>query len=162
MILVKMSSLAKATIHKCLPKARYSSVFSLGFSFLIISLVCCSCSSTKEIPLKSLHEYLVHDTIVLHNIQYDSFYVASNHYIDRSKDTILIKDKQIEYRYRLLRDTIFVKQIEIKHDSIPYKVRITEVKQVKYIPPWVKPLAFIGAISLLVLLIYIFTKLKRF
>lgn len=125
-------------------------------------LVCSSCGSTKVILLKSIHEFQVHDTIVLHNIQYDSIYVASNHYIDRSKDTILIKDKQIEYRYRLLRDTIFVKQIEIKHDSIPYEVRITEVKQIKYIPPWVKPLAFIGAIILLVLLIYLFTKLKRF
>lgn len=135
MIFVQMSSLAKAIIHKCLPKARYSSVFSLGFSFLIFGLVCSSCGGTKVIPLRSLHEFQVHDTIVLHNIQYDSIYVASDHYIDRSKDTILIKDKQIEYRYRLLRDTIFVKQIEIKHDSIPYEVRITEVKQVKYIPP---------------------------
>ena len=99
MIFVQMSNLAKAIIHKCLPKARHSSVFSLGFSFLIFGLVCSSCGGTKVIPLRSLHEFQVHDTIVLHNIQYDSIYVASDHYVDRSEDTILIKDKQIEYRY---------------------------------------------------------------
>ena len=62
----------------------------------------------------------------------------------------------------MLRDTIERIKFEVRHDSIPYEVRITVVKQVKYIPPWVKPLAFIGAIILLVLLIYLFTKLKRF
>lgn len=46
--------------------------------------------------------------------------------VDRSKDTIYIKDVSVEYRYKLLKDTIRVVQL----DSIPYKVTVTEIKEV--------------------------------
>lgn len=41
-------------------------------------------------------------------------------------DTLYIKDVSIEYRYKMLRDTIYKTQV----DSIPYKVTITEVKEI--------------------------------
>lgn len=41
-----------------------------------------------------------------------------------------VKDKLIEYRFRLIRDTIRIAKI----DSIPYEVEITEVKET-YKPP---------------------------
>lgn len=102
MILVKMSSLAKATIHKYLPKARYSSVFSLGFSFLIFlfltSALLTGCGSTNHIQTEIVRD-IQKDTIYVSNIQYDSIYVLQNKYTDRSKDTLLIKETNIEYRY---------------------------------------------------------------
>ena len=103
-------------------------------------------------------EHIQKDTIYLSNIQYDSIYVLQDKYTDRSKDTLLIKETNIEFRYKLLKDTIRI----VQRDSIPYEVRITEVKEVNYIPPWIKPLALIGIITILILLIYTFTKLKRF
>ena len=39
---------------------------------------------------------------------------------------MFIKDKSIEYRYKLLQDTIRV----VERDSIPYEVTITEVKEI--------------------------------
>lgn len=169
MIFVQMSSLAKAIIHKCLPKARYSNVFSLGFSvlsfLLFTSALITGCGSSKHIqtiPVETIKEIYLHDTLVVRDIQYDSTYVSHDLLTDRSRDTLLIRETNTIYKYKMLRDTIERIKLEVRHDSIPHEVRITEVKQVKYIPPWIKPLALIGIISLLALLIYIFTKLKHF
>lgn len=41
-------------------------------------------------------------------------------------DTLYIKDVSIEYRYKMLRDTIYKTQV----DSIPYQVTVTEVKEI--------------------------------
>ena len=105
-------------------------------------LVCCSCGSTKVVT--QTVEHVRKDTVYLSNIQYDSIYVYQDHISEHhlgtlppvnSKgeylntpmrtDTLCIKDKSIEYRYKLLRDTIRV----VQRDSIPYEVTITEVKE---------------------------------
>ena len=160
MIFVKISSLAKAILHKCHLKVRYSfsavamkaspfgmpsaSVFYSGFLFLIICLVCCSCGSNKVVPLETIRDHQVHDTIVLHNIQYDSVYIYKEMDKDYrrdlhkpltinpqpSVDTILIRQHDVEYRYKLLRDTIERIKLEVRHDSIPYEVRIETIKEV--------------------------------
>ena len=41
-------------------------------------------------------------------------------------DTLYIKDVSIEYRYKMLRDTIYKTQV----DSIPYQVTVTEIKEI--------------------------------
>lgn len=87
-------------------------------------LACCSCSSTKQAT--QLVEHSSTDTIYLSNLQYDSIYIYNDHFTDRSSDTLLIRCNTIEYRYRLLRDTI-----RLTHrDSIPYEVTVTEVKEI--------------------------------
>lgn len=148
-------------------------LFSAGFLAMsvveglvwILALLLTSCSSIRRveaIPIETINEVLKTDTIYINNVQYDSIYVSQDKFIDRTKDTLLIRQHDVEYRYKLLRDTIYKTKIEILRDSIPYEVRITEIKEVKHIPPWIKPFALIGTITVLVLLIYIFTKLKRF
>lgn len=93
--------------------------------FIIVScLVCCSCSSTKQVT--QLVEHVSKDTVYLSNVQYDSIYIFQDKYVDRSSDTLYIKDKSIEYRYKLLRDTVRV----VQRDSIPYEVTVTEVKEI--------------------------------
>ena len=106
-------------------------------------LVCCSCGSTKVVT--QAVEHVRKDTVYLSNIQYDSIYVYQDHISEHhlgtlppvnSKgeflntpmrtDTLYIKDKSIEYRYKLLRDTIRV----VQRDSIPYQVTVTETKEI--------------------------------
>ena len=73
-------------------------LFLAGFSFLIF----CSCSSTKQVhtvPVENLH----HDTLYINKEKFDSIYIDNTHLIDRGGDTVYIKEKQIEYRFRLLR-----------------------------------------------------------
>ena len=106
-------------------------------------LVCCSCGSTKVVT--QTVEHVRKDTVYLSNIQYDSIYIyqdhVSEHHIGKMEpvtnlekdilipirtDTLYIKDKSIEYRYKMLRDTIYKTQV----DSIPYQVTITETKEI--------------------------------
>lgn len=156
-ILVRMSSPSGDPHKHSSTKATNWSAFLLGFSFLIF----CSCSTTKTLPVETIKKVTKTDTLYINNVQYDSIYISQDKYTDRSRDTILIKETNTEYRYKLLRDTIERVKIEVIRDSIPYEIRITEIKQVKHIP-WIKPLAVVGIITILVQLIYIFTKLKRF
>lgn len=66
------------------------------------------------------------DTVYLSNHQYDSIYVSRDRMLERTQDTLVIRDVSVEYRYKLLRDTIF----KTRTDSIPYEVTITEVKEI--------------------------------
>ena len=112
-------------------------------------LVCCSCGSTKVVT-QTVRDVTV-DTVYLSNIQYDSIYIyqdhVSEHHIGKMEpvtnlekdilipirtDTLYIKDKSIEYRYKMLRDTIYKTQV----DSIPYQVTITEVKEIQRPLTW--------------------------
>lgn len=93
-------------------------VFVTVIILSITLLVCCSCSSTKEV-IQLVRDVRV-DTVYLSNVQYDSIYIRQDRIIDRSRDTLYIKDKSIEYRYRMLRDTIRI----VERDSIPYEVTI--------------------------------------
>ena len=94
------------------------------FIILFILLVCCSCN-TPRIATQIVRESSV-DTVYLSNIKYDSIYLYQDKYVDRTRDTLYIKDKSIEYRYKLLRDTVRI----IQRDSIPYEVTIVETKEI--------------------------------
>lgn len=130
MMFIKISNLIKAIPQIIVPKATNWSAFLLGFSFLIICLACCSCGSTKVVPIETIRDHQVHDTLYINNVQYDSIYISQDKFIDRTKDTILIRQHDVEYRYKLLRDTIERIKLVVHHDSIPYEVRITETIEV--------------------------------
>lgn len=103
------------------------------------------CGSAHQTQL--VHQ-VERDSLYHQNIRYDSIYIYHNRYMDRSKDTIYLRETEIEYRYQLLRDTIRIVQL----DSIPYEVMVTEIKEVKYIPWWSKALSCLGVISLIFLI----------
>ena len=90
---------------------------------LLSALVLTGCATRRQLQVV---DRITHDTLYQSNVHYDSIYVSQDRYIDRSRDTLLIKDKTVEYRYRLLRDTIY----KVQHDSIPYQVTVTEVKEI--------------------------------
>ena len=66
------------------------------------------------------------DTVRLSSQLYDSVYICRDRLLDRSRDTVYLRDVSVEYRYRHLRDTIY----KVQHDSIPYQVTVTEVKEI--------------------------------
>ena len=90
---------------------------------LLSALVLTGCATRRQLQVV---DRITHDTLYQRNVHYDSIYVSQDKYIDRSRDTLLIKDKTVEYRYRHLRDTIY----KVQHDSIPYQVTVTEVKEI--------------------------------
>ena len=88
------------------------------------------------------------DTLYLSNVQYDSIFVFKDKLTDRTKDTVYIKDSILEFRYRLLRDTVYKTQI----DSIPVIREVEVVSEVRHVPWYAKLLSWIGAIALILLL----------
>ena len=98
--------------------------------FIIAVLVCCSCGTQRHVT--QLVEHSSVDTVYLSNVQYDSIYIYKDKLTERSRDTIYIKDVSVEYRYKLLRDTIYKTQV----DSIPYQVTVTEVKEISRPLTW--------------------------
>ena len=94
-----------------------------------------SCSTSRHVT--QLVERTSVDTIYLSSQQYDSIFIfqerTSDYHMNplnplkpSETDTVFIKDVSVEYRYRLLRDTIY----KVQHDSIPYEVRIETVREV--------------------------------
>lgn len=90
---------------------------------LLSALVLTGCATRRQLQVV---DRITHDTLYQSNVHYDSIYVSQDKYIDRSRDTVYLRDVSVEYRYRLLRDTIY----KVQHDSIPYQVTVTEVKEI--------------------------------
>ena len=114
---------------------RFIEWFLLTLILCVTLLVCCSCGSTKVVT-QTVRDVSV-DTVYLSNVQYDSIYIfqerTSDYHMNplnplkpSETDTVFIKDVSVEYRYKLLRDTVYKVQI----DSIPYEVRIETVREV--------------------------------
>lgn len=123
----------------------------------IILLVCCSCGSAKQVT--QLVEHTSIDTLYLSNTQYDSIYIYNDRVTDRSRDTVYLKDISVEYRYKMLRDTIYKTQV----DSIPYQVTVTEIKEIKRPLTWFDHLSRICfGICLSGLLIVLYKCLRYF
>ena len=113
---------------------RFIEWFMLTLILCVTLLVCCSCGSTKVVA-QTVRDVTV-DTVYLSNVQYDSIYIfqerTSDYHMNplnplkpSETDTVLIKDVSVEYRYKLLKDTICV----VERDSIPYQVTVTEIKE---------------------------------
>lgn len=105
-------------------EACLTGTFLLLSTLLLTAFIIVGCSAPR--PVTQLVEHVQKDTVYLSNIQYDSIYIMQDKLVDRSKDTIYIKDVSVEYRYKLLRDTVRV----VQRDSIPYEVTVTEIKEI--------------------------------
>ena len=125
-----------------------------------ILLVCCSCSTQKHIT-QTVRD-VQKDTVYLSNIQYDSIYISQDKLIDRSKDTLCIRDVSVEYRYKLLRDTVRI----VQRDSIPYEVTIVQTKEIKRPLTWYDHLShailWLNIGFVLLLFVRFIRKLKAF
>ena len=133
------------------------SIWKSLFVALLSVLVLTGCATHR--PLSQPAEQVTRDTVYINKLQYDSIYVSRDHTTDyhlnplnplkpSETDTVFIKDRTVEYRYKLLRDTIYKTRI----DSIPYEVRVVETKVEHHIPWYAKLLSWIGTLALLLML----------
>ena len=90
---------------------------------LLSAIVLTGCATRRQLQVV---DRITHDTLYQSNVQYDSIYIFQDRQLDRSRDTVYLRDVSVEYRYRHLRDTIY----KVQHDSIPYQVTVTEVKEI--------------------------------
>lgn len=85
---------------------------------LFISLLLVSCKTQQP----QVVEKIVTNTEYIDRHHYDSIYIDNYVYVDRGADTITITKTNIEYRYKVLTDSIEVLRV----DSIPYEVQVVE------------------------------------
>lgn len=97
----------------------------IPFVIVIVIVIVLGGCSTPRMATQIVHE-VSHDTLYLSNIQYDSIYIYKDKLTDRSTDTVYVKDVSVEYRYKLLRDTVRI----VQRDSIPYEVTIVQTKEI--------------------------------
>lgn len=106
---------------------RVSLLITKVLMVFLFSTVLASCGSQRPVEiLREIHN----DTIYLTQRAYDSVFVFQDHQADRFRDTIYIKDVQYEYRYKLLRDTVRIVQV----DSIPVIREVEVVTTERYVP----------------------------
>lgn len=116
-------------------------LFLLFLVLLLLLLSSCKTTSTSAIvPVHSA----THDTIFLRKLKYDSVYIDRWQRIEHKADTVFCDRTKTEFRYRLLRDTVY----KTRTDTIPVVRQVPVVKKERYTPPFTKFLACLGIIAL--------------
>lgn len=112
------------------------------FLFLLLLLSSCKTTSntTAIVPVHSA----THDTIFLSKVKYDSIYIDRWQRIERKADTVFYDRVKTEFRYRLLRDTVY----KTRTDTIPVVKQVPVIRKERYTPPFTKFLACLGIIAL--------------
>ena len=111
------------------------------FLFLLLLSSCKTTSNTTAIvPVHSA----THDTILLSKVKYDSIYIDRWQRIERKADTVFYDRVKIEFRYRLLRDTVY----KTRTDTIPVVKQVPVIRKEHYTPPFTKFLAGLGIIAI--------------
>ena len=109
--------------------------------YLLFCTLLTGCGTQRELPVV---ERVTRDTLYLHQVQYDSIFVSQERYVDRSRDTLYIQERSVEYRYRLLRDTLRIHQV----DSVPVIREVEVVREVEHTPWYAKLLATVGLVGI--------------
>lgn len=113
---------------------------------LLFCTLLTGCGTQRKTPVV---ERVIRDTLYLHQVQYDSVYVYRDRYVDRSRDTLYVQERSVEHRYRQLTDTLRIHRV----DSIPVIREVEVVREVARTPWYVKGLAAIGLVALLLFLL---------
>ena len=131
---------------------------------LLSALVLTGCATRRQLQVV---DRITHDTLYHSNVHYDSVFVSHDRTTDyhlnplnplkpSETDTVFIKDRTVEYRYRLLRDTVY----RVKIDSIPVIREVDVVKVERYVPAIYRLSLSIVIILTLSLIIYIVWKIR--
>lgn len=128
-------------------------LFLLFLVLLLLLLSSCKTASNTAVPVHSA----THDTILLSKVKYDSVYIDRWQRIERKADTVFCDRAKTEFRYRLLRDTVY----KTRTDTIPVVKQVPVIRKERYTPPFTKFLACLGIIALGAISIFIIFKFKR-
>lgn len=86
---------------------------------IFFSLLLVSCKTQQP----TIVEKVITNTEFVDRHHYDSIFNDRIVYVDRGSDTIKMIERVIEYRYKVLTDSVEVLRI----DSIPYEVQVVEI-----------------------------------
>lgn len=124
----------------------FSKLLFLLFLVLLLLLLS-SCKTTSTSAIVPVHS-ATHDTLWLSKLKYDSVYIDRWQRIERKADTVFCDRAKTEFRYRLLRDTVY----KTRTDTVPVVKQVPVIRKERYTPPFTKFLAYLGIISISILL----------
>ena len=125
--------------------------------FLILLVVACTligCATSRQATQVAVAS--AHDTVYFNKVLYDSVYIDNWHHIFHRADTVVVEKTKLEYRYKLLRDTVFRARI----DSVPVIREVEVVREVRRVPWYAKVLSVLGVLLLIIILFKIFRYFK--
>lgn len=89
--------------------------------FILPLLLICSCRSVEYLPVETVRM----DTVYMNKVQRDSIHVRDSIYVRTSGDTVWRDRYHIEFRDRLLRDTIYINSTDTIRLPYPVEARLT-------------------------------------
>ena len=125
--------------------------------FCFLFVVACTlfgCATSR--PTSQVVEASLRDTVYVNKVLYDSVYIDNWYYTYEKADTVVVEKTKLEYRYKLLRDTVFRARI----DSMPVIREVEVVREVRHVPWYAKVLSVLGVLLLIILLFKIFRYFK--
>ena len=124
------------------------------FILLVVACTLFGCATSR--PTSQVVEASLRDTVYVNKVLYDSVYIDNWYYTYEKADTVVVEKTKLEYRYKLLRDTVFRARI----DSVPVIREVEVVREVRHVPWYAKVLSMLGVLLLVLFLFKVFRYFK--
>ena len=125
--------------------------------FCFLFVVACTlfgCATSR--PTSQVVEASLRDTVYVNKVLFDSVYIDNWYYTYEKADTVVVEKTKLEYRYKVLRDTIF----RARTDSVPVIREVEVVREVRHVPWHAKVLSVVGGLFLIIIVFKIFFYFK--
>ena len=125
------------------------------FCFLfVVACTLIGCATSR--PTSQVVEASLRDTVYVNKVLFDSVYIDNWYYTYEKADTVVVEKTKLEYRYKVMRDTIF----RARTDSVPVIREVEVVREVRYVPWYAKVLSVVGGLFLIIIVFKIFFYFK--
>ena len=125
------------------------------FCFLfVVACTLIGCATSR--PTSQVVEASLRDTVYVNKVLYDSVYIDNWYYTYHKADTVVVEKTKLEYRYKVLRDTVF----RARTDSVPVIREVEVVREVRHVPWYAKVLSVLGVLLLIIILFKVFCYFK--
>ena len=125
------------------------------FCFLfVVACTLIGCATSR--PTSQVVEASLRDTVYVNKVLYDSVYIDNWYYTYHKADTVVVEKTKLEYRYKVLRDTVF----RARTDSVPVIREVEVVREVRHVPWYAKVLSVVGGLFLIIIVFKIFFYFK--
>ena len=118
----------------------------LGILTALIMIGCCTQKKVTEVIRE-----VRNDTFCNNNYKHDSVYVGHERMVDSRHDTVFITDLTIEYRYKVVCDTVRI----VKCDTIPFVQKVEVTKKEPYVPMLYKLSTVVLSIIIISIILYL-------
>ena len=125
--------------------------------FCFLFVVACTlfgCATSR--PTSQVVEASLRDTVYVNKVLYDSVYIDNWYYTYHKADTVVVEKSKLEYRYKVVRDTVF----RARTDSVPVIREVKVVSEVRHVPWYAKVLSVVGGLFLIIIVFKIFFYFK--